>query len=163
MGKFAHQKKNYHGKIGMVYFIMNKVNFMESTNELLRQIQNYDIEEFKKDENFDKITITEYLNTLLEQHDLQAKDIIFKLNMERSYTYQILKGRRNPTRIFLIRLSILCGLSLDETQKMLSIGQRPILYPRNRFDAAIIYAIQNHLKEEELNQLLADIGEEPLV
>lgn len=82
--------------------------------------------------------------------------------MERSYTYHILKGRRKPTRNFLIRIAFLCQLSVDETQKLLTAGNRPILYPRNRFDAAVLYCLQHSLKEEELNELLTDIGEDTL-
>lgn len=135
---------------------------MKSTDELLNLLQNLDIDEFKREDSFQNINISEYLNELLETHGLQAKDIIIKLNMERSYAYQILKGRRNPTRNFLIRIAFLCQLSVDETQKLLTAGNRPILYPRNRFDAAVLYCLQHNLNEEELNELLMDIGEEVL-
>lgn len=135
---------------------------MKVTDELLKQLKHLNIDEFKKADVFEDTTIADYLNTLLKQKNLHAKDIIIKLNMERSYTYQILNGRRNPTRHFLIRLALLCKLPLDETQRMLTIGKRPILYPRNRFDAAVIYCIQHDLGENELNELLQDIGEEPL-
>lgn len=135
---------------------------MKSTEELLKLLQNLDIEEFKKEDSFQDIDISDYLNTLLETHGLQAKDVIVKLNMERSYTYQILKGRRKPTRNFLIRIAFLCQLSVDEAQKLLTAGNRPILYPRNRFDVAVLYCLQHSLKEEELNELLTDIGEDTL-
>lgn len=135
---------------------------MKSTDELLNLLQNLDIEDFKKEDSFQNINISEYLNELLETHSLSARDIIIKLNMERSYAYQILKGRRNPTRNFLIRIAFLCQLTIDETQKLLTAGNRPILYPRNRFDAAVLYCIQHKLNEEELNELLLDIGEEML-
>lgn len=135
---------------------------MKSTEELLKLLENLDIEEFKKEDSFQNINISEYLNELLETHELSPRDIIIKLNMERSYAYQILKGRRNPTRNFLIRIALLCQLTVDETQKLLTAGNRPILYPRNRFDAAVLYCIQHSLGEEKLNELLIDIGEEVL-
>lgn len=135
---------------------------MKSTEELLKLLKNLDIEDFKKEDSFQNVDIAVYLNKLLTEHHLQAKDIIIKLNMERSYVYQMLKGRRNPTRNFLIRIALLCRLSVDETQKLLTAGNRPILYPRNRFDAAVLYCIQHKLSEEELNELLKDIGEELL-
>lgn len=135
---------------------------MKSTDELLNLLQNLDIEEFKKENSFQNINISEYLNELLQTQGLSPRDIIIKLNMERSYAYQILKGRRNPTRNFLIRIALLCQLTVDETQKLLTAGNRPILYPRNRFDAAVLYCIQHKLNEEELNELLLDIGEEML-
>lgn len=135
---------------------------MKSTEELITLLQNLDIEEFKKSDSFQNINITDYLNELLNKHGLHAKDIIIRLNMERSYTYQILNGRRQPTRNFLIRIAFLCKLSVDEIQKLLSIGNRPILYPRNRFDAAVLYGLQHELNEDELNKLLVDIGEDAL-
>lgn len=136
---------------------------MESTEELLDLLQNIDIEEFKKGDSFQNINIADYLNELLKSHGFHAKDIIIRFNMERSYAYQILNGRRRPTRNFLIRIALLCRLSVDDTQKLLSVGNRPILYPRNRFDAAILYSIWHRLSEEEASELLTDIGEEGLI
>ena len=135
---------------------------MKLTEDLLKQIRELNIDEFKKEDNFDKIWIGDYLSNLLTSHDLQPKDIIINLNMDRSYTYQILGGRRNPTRNFLLRIAIFLKLPLEETQRMLSIAQRAQLYPRNRFDAAIIFALEHEMTLEETNALLEEIGEELL-
>lgn len=135
---------------------------MKLTEDLLKQIRELNIDEFKKEDNFDKIGIGDYLSSLLTSHDLQPKDIIINLNMDRSYTYQILGGRRNPTRNFLLRIAIFLKLPLEETQRMLSIAQRAQLYPRNRFDAAIIFALEHEMTLEETNALLEEIGEELL-
>lgn len=135
---------------------------MKLTEDLLKQIRELNIDEFKKEDNFDKIGIGDYLSNLLTSHDLQPKDIIINLNMDRSYTYQILGGRRNPTRNFLLRIAIFLKLPLEETQRMLSIAQRAQLYPRNRFDAAIIFALEHEMALEETNALLEEIGEELL-
>ena len=135
---------------------------MKLTEDLLKQIRELNIDEFKKEDHFDKIGIGDYLSNLLTSHDLQPKDIIINLNMDRSYTYQILGGRRNPTRNFLLRIAIFLKLPLEETQRMLSIAQRAQLYPRNRFDAAIIFALEHEMTLEETNALLEEIGEELL-
>lgn len=136
---------------------------MKRTDELLKQIRELNIDEFKKEENFDMTGIGEYLGNLLDTRGLQPKDIILNLNMDRSYTYQILGGRRNPTRNFLLRIAIFLKLPLDETQRMLSIAQRAQLYPRNRFDAAIIFALEHEMSLDETNILLEEIGEESLI
>lgn len=135
---------------------------MRSTDELLKLLQNLDIEEFIKTDTFQDINISDYLQELLAKSDIRTTELILRLNMERSYTYQILNGRRQPTRNFLIRTALLCRLSVDETQRLLTIGRRPVLYPRNRFDAAVLYCLQHQLDEEQLKQLLKDIGEKPL-
>ncbi len=49
---------------------------MKSTEELLKLLENLDLEEFKKEDSFKDVNISEYLNTLLESHGLQAKDVI---------------------------------------------------------------------------------------
>lgn len=136
---------------------------MKRTDELLKQIRELNIDEFKKEENFDMTGIGEYLGNLLDARGLQPKDIILNLNMDRSYTYQILGGRRNPTRNFLLRIAIFLKLPLDETQRMLSIAQRAQLYTRNRFDAAIIFALEHEMGLDETNVLLEEIGEESLI
>ena len=51
---------------------------MKATDELLKQIKELNIEEFKKQESFDCVSIGEYLCSLLTSHDLQPKDIILK-------------------------------------------------------------------------------------
>ncbi len=150
---YHHKTEQKHCNWGMV---------MKQTDELLKQIKELNIDEFKKEDNFDRIGIGEYLSRLLAVHSLQPKDIIFNLNMDRSYTYQILGGRRNPTRNFLLRIAIFLKLPLDETQRMLSIAQRAQLYPRNRFDAAVIFALEHEMSLEETNALLEEIGEETL-
>ena len=73
---------------------------MKATDELLKQIKELNIEDFKKQESFDCISIDEYLCSLLTSHNLQPKDIILNLNMERSYTYQILNDAENLRAIF---------------------------------------------------------------
>ena len=100
---------------------------MKATDELLKQIKELNIEEFKKEESFDCVSIGEYLCSLLTSHNLQPKDIILNLNMERSYTYQILNGRRKPTRNFLLRIAIFIGLSLESPEAFL-FGKLPGLF-----------------------------------
>ena len=73
---------------------------MKATDELLKQIKELNIEDFKKQESFDCISIDKYLCSLLTSHNLQPKDIILNLNMERSYTYRYLMDAENLRAIF---------------------------------------------------------------
>lgn len=47
---------------------------MKATDELLKQIKELNIEDFKKQESFDCISIDEYLCSLLTSHNLQPKE-----------------------------------------------------------------------------------------
>ena len=61
---------------------------MKATDELLKQIKELNIEDFKKQESFDCISIDEYLCSLLTSHNLQPKDIILNL---KSGQFQLLR------------------------------------------------------------------------
>ena len=82
------------------------------------------------------------------------------MNMEKSYLYQILKGRRAPGREFLIHLSFLLKLNLDETQRLLKMANRQPLYPRLKKDAAVIYGITHKMDYEEYEELLQSLEHE---
>ena len=85
-----------------------------------------------------------------------------------------------PSRFFSLRVSssgismttisaffsfviILLSLDLSDTQRLLDIGQKPRLYPRVRYDAAIIYGLEEKMTLEEMNSFLDEIGEEVLL
>ena len=54
------------------------------------------------------------LNRYIDDKNLSKADVIRKLNIDRNYGYQILKGSRIPTRNCLLQLSLILGL--DEAQ-----------------------------------------------
>ena len=111
---------------------------------------------------FEEGSVVDYINALLFRHHMQPRDIILHLNTERSYTYQLLNGRRVPSRLFLLRLSLLLHLTLDETQLLLTLADRPVLYPKNSFDSIILWGILHQADEETLNQILLKNKEKPL-
>ena len=76
-----------------------------------------------------------------------------------SYLYQILNGRRTPSREKALRLCIGAGLSLEETQRVLELGKLGVLYPRDRRDAILIFAVRSGLDTTETDDLLDQFGE----
>ncbi len=129
---------------------------MKTTNELLQKIRNMkknDIGLFT-DKDFTSPQIHFYLTDLLYKHGVSNMDFITKMNLERSYGYQILNGRRKPSRELLIKTSIFLHLNLDETQRLLKIGNREILYPRIREDAIAIFTIEKKLSLSEYQELM---------
>lgn len=132
---------------------------MKSTNELIHQIKEQKTEDssflYQKDYACPSIHI--YLNDLLHSHGKEIRQVIRQLNIERTYGYQMFNGTRKPTRHFLLRLAVLLGLSLDETNRLLKIGHKEILYPRIRTDAAVIFAIEKKWSLEKLDALLEEL------
>ncbi|MCM1328270.1 MAG: hypothetical protein NC253_02420 [Ruminococcus sp.] len=85
------------------------------------------------------------INKYIHEKEFHHADIIRKLNVERSYGYQILNGRRVPTRTQIIKIGIIMKLSFEEVQRLLKIAGKETLYARNLVDARIIYSLERKL------------------
>ena len=129
---------------------------MKSTEELIQQIKEQKINalSFLEQREYSCPSVSIYLNDLLAEHRMETKDAIRRLGLERTYGYQLFNGTRKPTRTLLIRLAILLGLGLEETNRLLKIGRKEILYPRIREDAAAIFAIEKRLPLSQFDELM---------
>lgn len=135
---------------------------MKSTKELMNLIKKAQREEFVDSIKEESMDVSEMMKDILTEKNIEVKRAIDLLLLEPSYGYQIFNGRRKPTRIILLRFAIVFDLTVDETQQLLKMGQRQELYPRIRFDAAIIYGIEHHYSVEEMEDLLSEVGEKSL-
>ena len=87
---------------------------------------------------------------------------IQRCNLDRSYGYQLFNGTRRPTRDILLALAVHLGLTEAETQRLLKLAGRPVLYARNRRDAAILYSLSHRLSPGETEELLSGLEVKPL-
>lgn len=86
------------------------------------------------------------LNKHLVEKNVQHTDLIRALNVERSYGYQLLNGKRIPTRDQLIKIGLFLKLDYDEVQRLLKTAKKDILYARDMTDAKVIYAVEHNLE-----------------
>lgn len=109
-----------------------------TTNALLKRIVNgRDFKEAlsENEGGFEEQSVSEYLRKLCEERGLVPEQVIKKSQIDRTYGHQIFNGTRIPSRDKLIKLAFGFGLSLDETQKLLKIAGRSMLYPKIKRDA----------------------------
>lgn len=119
------------------------------------------IEEFLS-ENRDEflVPLSEYLERLLKEKNLEKTEVIHASRLDRSYAYQIFSGRKdNPSRPKLLALALAMKLELPEVQYLLRYAGHGILYPRNPWDSIVISAIEQRLSVMEANLLLEQLGE----
>ncbi len=122
---------------------------MIDTTDLERKI--------REEQDFDEETILEnkapdihiLINKYIIENNIPHTEIIRKLNVERSYGYQILNGKRVPTRTQLIKIGLIFKLSFEELQRMLKIAGKEVLYARNVTDARVIYSLEHGLDYEK--------------
>ena len=133
---------------------------MRSTQELEHRIRESGTAELLRGSDFDAPALSTYLGELLSRRGLTVQDVILRCNLDRSYGYQLFNGTRRPTRDFLLRLALLLRLPEGEAQRLLKLAGRPVLYARNRRDAAVLYGLTHGLTAEETEHLLSSLGEE---
>jgi len=109
--------------------------------------------------SFSNTTLAEYLSELIEVKKLKKTSIISKSGLERSYAYQIFAGKKIPSREKLLVLAFGMKLTFDEVQQLLKVNGYAQLYPKNKRDSIIIFALYKDQSILELNENLLAMGE----
>ena len=94
------------------------------------------------------------LTRLYETKDLTKAELARRSGISEAYLHQVFAGRRNPSRDRLLCICVGLGITLDETQRMLTQRGYAQLYPRTRRDAIISYGVVHQLPLGEINDKL---------
>jgi len=132
---------------------------MKSTDELLNEIKStkniLDYMEHNQEE-MHLNTLAEALDAWTAKKDLSTADVIKKSNLNSSYVYQIFRGKKYPSRDKVIALAFGLALNADETQKLLKQAGYRELYPRDKRDALLLFAINQKMNIIDANEVLYD-------
>lgn len=112
----------------------------------------------ENEENFIKLDLSKYLLKLINDKNSTPAKVIKKAAIEKSYLYQILNGKRKPGRDKLIRISIALELDIEETQRLLKVAGKGILYPKEMRDSVLIYCIKKKYDIDKTQILLDEFG-----
>ena len=107
-------------------------------------------------------TFPEYYRSLPRVKETTDSALIELSGIERSYYYQIMKGKRHPSRDKILRLCIGAGLTLRETTRALELSENAPLYPKSRRDIIIPVAINQSATVIGTDLLLFEYGEKAL-
>ena len=136
----------------------------KTTEELVNELVSApDIREFlaENEDNIETMSLSEYLKQLLEQYKLDKSQVFHRAKMnENNYGYELFRDdNKKPSRDKLIRLCFGFPLTIEEATKVLRCGKVRPLYPRDRRDAYVMYALKNRYTIDKLNDLLFESGE----
>ena len=138
---------------------------MKKTTDLLNELNtSNNIDKYLKD-NSDSIidqTLAEYFCKIFEERNLSKAEVIHRSNLNEIYAYQILGGKRIPSRDKIIALCVGACFSIDDTNYTLKIGGFAPLSPKSERDAIIIYGIQRGHTALEINEELFSHGHETI-
>lgn len=99
----------------------------------------------------------------MRKKEVDPKELIRQTRIDRSYFYHILSGKKLPRRNMTLRICAALRMSLKETNHMLQLSGASALYARNRRDAIVIYGIDRKLGLVEINNMLLEAEEDPLL
>lgn len=89
------------------------------------------------------------LNDYLDKKELTKAEVIRRLNIDRNYGYMVFNGKRVPTRNMLIRLALMFELDVEQTDYLLKLAGKPMLYVRNVIDARVFYSIKYRMSYDK--------------
>lgn len=137
----------------------------KSTDELMNEIkQTNEIEKFieRNDGEFTDKPLHEMLNDIITEKKLKKSEVIKGSGLNRVYAYQILAGKKSPSRDKLIAFCFGLQLNVDEMNSLLKSAGMPVLYARNKRDSIIIFAINSGKTVFVTNHILFENGFEIL-
>ena len=134
---------------------------MKTTEELLNDIKELDEPEQFLNKNKDelrKLSLSEYLQALLEQYQIKKSDLFRRTELiGNNYGYELFQNdRKKPSRDILLQICLAFPLTIEETQQVLRRAGWAILYPRDKRDALLLYALKKQLSIDEVNSMLCD-------
>ena len=115
------------------------------------------LDKFEKENNSELCakSVPEYLNELLIKYNEHKSKIAQRGGLDEGYMYQMFNGTRTtPSRDKLLRLAFGFQLTIEETQKLLRLGESGELYVRRKRDAYLMFALEKGYDAMQANDLL---------
>lgn len=129
------------------------LNELKEASSLYSYINKHNID-------FPNLSLPDYIDLIIQKKKLKKSEVVKNAGLHRTYAYQIMSGQKKPSRDKLLTLAFGLELTLEEAQKMLTLAEFNPLYPKNKRDSVVIYAICNKYDLMATNHLLYDHGEE---
>ena len=99
-----------------------------------------------------------YFQELCIQYNTTASSLSAKCTPSKGYLYKCMYGERIPSREVIVKLGFALEATKEEIDNMLKYAGHKELYPRNKWDAIIIFGLQNGCTTYEIDELLIENG-----
>ena len=150
-------------RLHSTYAVIRGVIVMKITTELMNELKKSECSL----ENYLLVHTDIFVNEdtksfwkrLLENKRISKSSVINKSDFSYSYFYEVIRGKKIPTKDKIVRLSLAMELTIEECQQALKISGHSFLSPTNRRDSILIYAIEHKKTLLQCNNLLNKYGE----
>ena len=133
------------------------------TEELLQDLLSSSSPElFLEQNDISKRSLSEYLQQLLQEKNLERAKVVRKAGINETFGYQIFKGTRKASRNKILQLIFAMDLSLKEADRLLQVSGNNELYCKNRRDAIIIFCLEKGYSLQKTEEELYRFNEETI-
>lgn len=109
-----------------------------------------------------EVNLKNFWADLVQRSGMTKSDIINKSDFGYVYFYDVINGRKIPSRDKIVKLVLAMHLTLEDCQTALKYSGRSVLYPRVKRDSILIYGLVHRLSVFEVSEMLAANGEADL-
>lgn len=135
----------------------------EQVEQLVKSASSFSEVLEKMDGKLIKGDIEQYFDSFLQSRGMQKKYLFEVAGINPNIGYQLLRGlRRSKNRDVYLRIAIVMGLGIEETQRMLKLLNVGAIYPVVERDYAIYYGISRGYGLERMQEWLCEHGFLPL-
>lgn len=106
--------------------------------------------------------ISQFWKRIIAESNMKKNDIINKADIGYTFFYDILKGKKHPSRDMLIKILLVMNVDIDIFQEALRIYEWAALYPKIKRDSILIYAINHNFSLQKTVELLENNSEKAL-
>lgn len=110
------------------------------------------------DDLIQQIPLSDYLSEIMDSKQISRSDIVHRSGLDRGYVYEILSGKKTPSRDKVLAICFAVPLSADETQQLLKSTGYPTLYARIERDSIILFTLEHSLSLTDANELLYEMN-----
>ena len=107
-------------------------------------------------------SLPDYLQELLDTHNLVRAQVIREAQLNETFGYQIFMGQRNPSRDKVLQLAFAMHLTLQEANRLCQAAGVNSLYAKDRRDAILIFCLDRGMSLQKVNEELYRFREETL-
>lgn len=128
----------------------------EQLLEALNNSQHIDTYLKENDEFLITSDVSSFLCDKFKEKNITKSSVIKASELNEIYGYQVLSGKRKPSRDKLICICIGAGFDIDETNEILKIALFSPLFPKLKRDSVIMFGIKDHFPIWKINEALFD-------
>lgn len=133
-------------------------SLQKKTDELIKELKNknIDLEQYiaENEGSFLEINLLDFWSSAIKKSGLSNSNIINRAEIAYYYFYEVINGKKIPSKDKIVALSLAMNLTLEECQDALRFCGRSALYPKFERDSILIYAVTHGLSVIETNKML---------